>query len=86
MAVTKINFRQSKETEQVLERLLEKNRQGEISGLIFCVQLAMKEHGMGVTGDFRRNPLSAVAATSRMLHRINQRVDEETTSDFSLGL
>ncbi len=80
MPVTKLSEYKSRETVETLEKLLEQARRGEIHGLLFCVRLGIKSHAMGLAGEYAKDPVMAVAVTSRMLHRLNIYADENESA------
>jgi hypothetical protein len=71
MAVTSIVEYRNKETVAVLEELLDQARRGEITGLAFACKVGDKNHGIGLTGDYRDDPISTLAVVSRIAHVLN---------------
>lgn len=69
-----ISIKEYKERETIatLERLLEKAKAGEITGLIYTVRLGEWNHGVGVTGTYRQDPISGLGATGRVFDILNQ--------------
>lgn len=75
MAVTSIIEYRNKETVAVLEQLLEQARKGEISGFAFACKLGGKDHGIGITGDYRADPIATLAIAGRISHVLNELYD-----------
>lgn len=75
MSVTKIKEYASKETVTVLRELLRQAEAGEITGFAFACKLGPKHHGIGITDDYRRDPVQVLAVTSRIDHRLNEIID-----------
>ena len=75
MAITQLEAYKSRETIEHLEDLLERAKNGEILGLVFCVKLGLKRHAMGISGRYLDDPVLAVAVTARMNHRLNAAAD-----------
>lgn len=73
--VTKITEYKTREVVAALEELLEQARRGEISGFAFACKFGDRHHGIGLTGDYRKDPLPVLAVTARISARINQILD-----------
>lgn len=69
-----ISIKEFKERDTIatLERLLEKARAGEITGLIYTVRLGEWSHAVGVTGRYREDPISGLGAAGRVFDILNQ--------------
>lgn len=75
MTVTRLSEYKNKETVGVLEQLLAQARNGDISGLLFCVRLSSNHHAMGISGIYHADPTQAVTGCGRMKHRLNLMID-----------
>lgn len=75
MSVTKIAEFRSKETVAVLEELLADARLGKITGFAFACKYGEKNHGIGLTGDYRKDPIEVLAVHGRIQHVLNTLVD-----------
>ena len=75
MQVIKLNEFKNRGTIDLLEKLLQEARNGEIRGFLFCSRRDAKTYAVGASGDFQEDPLIAVAATARMAHMFNVMVD-----------
>lgn len=75
MSVTKLIEYANRDTIETLEGLLKQARQGEIQGLLFAVRLGIKQHAMGVSGEYAHDPIMAAAITSRILYKLHMLAD-----------
>lgn len=75
MSVTSIIEFRNKETISVLEELLAQARAGDISGFAFACKYGGNRHGIGLTGDYRKDPIEALAVTARIAHVLNTLYD-----------
>ncbi len=80
MAVTSIVEYRNKETVAVLEELLDQARRGEITGFAFACKIGAQNHGIGLTGDYREDPIAALAVTARIAHVLNGLYDNRRRS------
>lgn len=69
--VTHIEEFRNKETIGVLEELLELAKAGQITGFVFACKYNSKRHGIGLTGDYRKDPIEALAISARIIHVLN---------------
>jgi hypothetical protein len=78
-----ISIKEYKERDTIatLERLLEKARAGEITGLIYTVSLSQWDHAVGVTGRYREDPISGLGAAGRVFDILNQEARRLMKSD-----
>lgn len=87
--VTTIFEYRARETIACLEQLLQEARRGEISGFAFACKRGDHDHGIGLTGNYRDDPLPVLAVTSRIDHVVNDLIDarsiEEPTSGVPLA-
>lgn len=77
MSVTNLREYRSRETVKLLTTLLAQAQDGKIDGLVFCVNLSTGRHAMGLSGSYLEDPVTALAVSSRLQHRLNQKIDEQ---------
>jgi hypothetical protein len=51
----------------VLKEILAKAERGEVTGMVFGLRLGDADHGIGVTGSYRDDPISSVAVAGRIV-------------------
>ncbi len=66
----------SRETVEALETMLEMARAGEISGMVFALRLGDWNHGVGVTGEYEKDPIAAASVAARILKILGNRADK----------
>lgn len=86
MSVTHLREYRSRETVELLSKLLEQAKAGDIKGLLFVVKLGTGRHAMGLSGSYRDDPSTGIAASSRMQHRLNLLVDQTRQNTGSADL
>jgi hypothetical protein len=72
----KITEIQNRQTIKVLEDLLRKARKRELNGIAFSVSFNHDHHGIGLTGDYLEDPLTASAAIGALSHSIDNHARE----------
>ena len=83
MTVTYLHEYKNRNTVEVLERLLERAKRGQIDGLVFCVQRGPRNHSMGVTGSYFSDPVTALIPCGRLQHRLHLLADQvRTATDY----
>lgn len=75
--MTKISEYQARDTVAALEQLLEEARAGKITGFAWACKLGPKNHGIGLTGDYRKDPLQVLAISARIEYRLHQIIDKQ---------
>lgn len=75
MAVTHIAEWKARSTVEVLRALLAKAERGKISGFVFACKEDNRHQGIGMTGDYRDDPLQALAVNERIRHVVNAMID-----------
>lgn len=74
--VTNIIEYKQKDIGEALEVLTEQWRKGELKGFVFACKLANdKQHGIGLTGDYRRDPFEVLGVMSRIESIINRIIE-----------
>lgn len=73
--VTSIAEWKSKNTVEVLRALLEKAERGKISGFVFACKEDNRHQGIGLTGDYRDDPVQVLAVNERIRHVVNGLID-----------
>lgn len=63
------------ETVEVLEELLKLAKDGEITGLMFSYKLLGHRGGIGLTGEYRKDPISVLQPAARLSHILNRMFD-----------
>jgi len=77
--VTTLAEWKAKPTVDVLRALLEKAERGEISGLLYVTKEGRRRpQRIGLTGDYRDDPIQALAVTERVRHVVNGMIDGNT--------
>ena len=76
MTVTNLREYKNRDTVELLEKLLEQAKRGDIDGMVFCVQRGPRRHSMGVTGSYFSDPVTAIVPCARMQHRLHLLADE----------
>lgn len=71
----------NQDTVDTLEKLLEMARSGKVTGLIYTVRLDDWNHGVGVTGYYREDPISGLGAVGRVFDVLNQAARKGMGSD-----
>ena len=71
----KISEYKTKDTGAVLRELTAQWEAGELTALAFACKIGDRHHGIGITDDYRRDPLSALGVSVRIQHVINQLID-----------
>lgn len=61
----------------VLKALLAKAERGEISGFLYVTKEGRRPQQIGMTGDYRDNPVQVLAVNERIRHVVNRLVDSE---------
>lgn len=74
-SVTKMTAWKSKPTVDVLKALLAKAERGEISGLLYVCKEGRRPQTIGLTGDYRDDPVQVLAVNERVRHVINRMID-----------
>lgn len=75
MNITKIAEYKNRNTVAVLEELLQQAKHGDITGFAFACKLGETLHGIGLTGDYRADPIQGLSITARLQHLLNRAVD-----------
>lgn len=75
MAVTRISEYRSSDTVTALEELLVLAKQGTLTGMVFACKYDHWHHGVGVTGDYRRDPIPALGVAGRLFRMLNRFAD-----------
>jgi hypothetical protein len=75
MSVTHIAEWKAKSTVEVLRALLAKAERGKISGFVFACKEDNRHQGIGMTGDYRDDPLQVLAVNERIRHVVNEMID-----------
>ncbi|MET3371990.1 hypothetical protein ABIC89_001031 [Variovorax boronicumulans] len=74
--VTNIFEYQQKDIGEALAKLTEQWRAGELKGFVFACKMAGdKQHGIGLTGDYRRDPFEVLGVMSRIEFVINRIIE-----------
>ncbi len=60
----------------VLRALLRKAERGEISGLVFACKERGRVQGVGVTGEYRDDPIQVLGVNERIRHLVNGLLDD----------
>jgi hypothetical protein len=68
----KITEFQNRQTIHVLEDLLRRARKKQLNGIAFSVSFGKGHHGIGLTGDYTEDPLTAFAAIGSLYHSIDK--------------
>jgi hypothetical protein len=66
---------------EVLEDLLAQARTGRITGFAFACRLGPRDHGIGITGEYRQDSVQALAVNARINHVINHLIDARSARD-----
>lgn len=75
-SVTNIIEYKQKDIGEALEVLTEQWRKGELKGFVFACKLSSdKQHGIGLTGDYRRDPFEVLGVMSRIESIINRIIE-----------
>ena len=74
-SVTKMTAWKSKPTVDVLRALLAKAERGEISGLLYVCKEGRRPQTIGLTGDYRDDPVQVLAVNERVRHVVNRMID-----------
>lgn len=75
MSVTRIAEWKARGTVEVLRALLEKAEDGRISGIVFACKEGNQHQGIGLTGDYRDDPVQVLAVNERIRHVVNRLID-----------
>ena len=75
-SVVKLAEWRARPTVDALRALLAKAERGEISGLLYVAKEGRRPQRVGLTGEFRDDPIQALAITERVRHMINGLVDD----------
>jgi len=73
--VVRIPEYKHRDTIEALEALLVKARAGEITGLIWGARFGDWNHGIGVTGHYRTDPITGLGAAGRIFATLNKLVE-----------
>lgn len=85
MPVTRIDEHQTREVEEALLELLERNRRTGLRAFAFTIKTGHKRHRIGITGDYWSDPAELLAVATRLEYKANQLIsaregDPETSS------
>jgi hypothetical protein len=80
-SVTYISEYKGRQTVETLEALLTLARSGKLTGLIFACKYDETHHGVGITGDYRTDPIVALGVSGRLLRVLGRYADQLT--DFA---
>jgi len=75
MSVTSIAEWKARSTIEVLRALLAKAERGRISGFVFACKEDDHHQGIGLTGDYRDDPVQVLAVNERIRHVVNNMID-----------
>jgi hypothetical protein len=64
----------------VLRALLEKAERGEISALLYVAKEGREPQRIGMTGDYREDPIQVLAVNERIRHVVNDLLDARGAS------
>jgi hypothetical protein len=74
--VTNITEYKHKDIGEALDELNEQWRRGELTGFVFaCKFKGDKHHGVGLTGDYRRDPFEVLGVMARVKFIINRIIE-----------
>jgi hypothetical protein len=82
--VTRIEVYRDKNTRKVLEELLARFDEGDVSGLIIGVRLGTTDHGIIVTGQYNADPGAGALVAGRMAKILSNRFDKMVKSGVLL--
>lgn len=83
--IVKITDYKSRETMDVLKLLMEQVCVGDLRGIVFVARLGPKHHGMGMTGEYHRDPLLGLAAVARVTYRLNRLAEHREADNWIVG-
>jgi hypothetical protein len=75
--VTKLSEYRNRETLELLEALLTRAREGDLTGIVFCASLSNGRHTMGWSGPLKHNPELALKACTNLSERIGEQLPSE---------
>lgn len=81
VTVTKITEYRTRDTVKALEELLEMAKAGKLTGLVFACKYGPWDHGIGVVGDYYKDPIPALAIAGRLFRALNKFADENVQGD-----
>lgn len=76
MTVTRITEEGTRETIAALEDLLQRARAGQIYGIAFSIKTGPKQHRIGFTGEYWRDPVQLLGCVTRMEYKVNHIISD----------
>ena len=72
--VIRLKTRANEETIEALEEMLQMAKRGEVTGMIFAIQLPGQKYTIGSSAFYREHPLTALGVVGRLFSAIDDAV------------